>query len=346
MVGRDIGTVVLPHATLKVFLTASAAVRAARRASEMGRQDRLRALPARDRGAGRRRLRAGGGPAAQGARRARDRHRRARAWTHRSTRSSAHLPARAAATAATAAASARTDGNVGLPSRRGGHQLAALGGGAGPRRGAGARPTHRPDAGGRQPLLEPGPADRRLGGGSPHRTHHSLHGQGGDAQLAGRRLAGPRFRGHLRAPRRGRSIGAATRAGHPGAGRGAGCLSRGDAQPRRQAGRGTCRGGAAGHADRRADRAGRGGGHRSTSSATAARPAALEGHDPDRPDLPAAGAEPTASIAPRCARGRRPSCGRSPPCCRRSSAGAGTRPGPQPADPVAEDAVAQVGDAV
>jgi len=41
MVGRDIGTVVLPKATLKVFLTASAAVRAARRASEMGRQDRF-----------------------------------------------------------------------------------------------------------------------------------------------------------------------------------------------------------------------------------------------------------------------------------------------------------------
>ena len=41
MVGRDIGTVVLPDATLKVFLTASAAVRAARRASEMGRQDRF-----------------------------------------------------------------------------------------------------------------------------------------------------------------------------------------------------------------------------------------------------------------------------------------------------------------
>ena len=41
MVGRDIGTVVLPNATLKVFLTASAAVRAARRASEMGRQDRF-----------------------------------------------------------------------------------------------------------------------------------------------------------------------------------------------------------------------------------------------------------------------------------------------------------------
>ena len=41
MVGRDIGTVVLPDATLKVFLTAAAAVRAARRASEMGREDRL-----------------------------------------------------------------------------------------------------------------------------------------------------------------------------------------------------------------------------------------------------------------------------------------------------------------
>jgi cytidylate kinase len=40
MVGRDIGTVVLPDATLKVFLTASAAVRAARRAEEMGRPDR------------------------------------------------------------------------------------------------------------------------------------------------------------------------------------------------------------------------------------------------------------------------------------------------------------------
>jgi cytidylate kinase len=41
MVGRDIGTVVLPRATLAVFLTASAAVRAARRASEMGRPDRF-----------------------------------------------------------------------------------------------------------------------------------------------------------------------------------------------------------------------------------------------------------------------------------------------------------------
>ena len=41
MVGRDIGTVVLPEATLKVFLTASGAVRAARRAAEMGRPDRL-----------------------------------------------------------------------------------------------------------------------------------------------------------------------------------------------------------------------------------------------------------------------------------------------------------------
>ena len=41
MVGRDIGTVVLPDATLKVFLTAAAAVRAARRASEMGRGDRV-----------------------------------------------------------------------------------------------------------------------------------------------------------------------------------------------------------------------------------------------------------------------------------------------------------------
>jgi 23S rRNA pseudouridine2605 synthase len=40
MVGRDIGTVVLPNATLKVFLTAAAAVRAARRAAEMGRPDR------------------------------------------------------------------------------------------------------------------------------------------------------------------------------------------------------------------------------------------------------------------------------------------------------------------
>jgi len=40
MVGRDIGTVVLPDAILKVFLTASAAVRAARRADEMGRPER------------------------------------------------------------------------------------------------------------------------------------------------------------------------------------------------------------------------------------------------------------------------------------------------------------------
>jgi cytidylate kinase len=41
MVGRDIGTVVLPEATLKVYLTADAEVRAARRATEMGRPERL-----------------------------------------------------------------------------------------------------------------------------------------------------------------------------------------------------------------------------------------------------------------------------------------------------------------
>jgi cytidylate kinase len=43
MVGRDIGTVVLPHATLKVYLTATKQVRAARRAAEMGRPDRVEA---------------------------------------------------------------------------------------------------------------------------------------------------------------------------------------------------------------------------------------------------------------------------------------------------------------
>jgi len=41
MVGRDIGTVVLPEARLKVYLTAEANVRAARRAAEMGRPDRV-----------------------------------------------------------------------------------------------------------------------------------------------------------------------------------------------------------------------------------------------------------------------------------------------------------------
>ena len=40
MVGRDIGTVVLPDASLKVYLTASAEVRAARRAAEMEMPDR------------------------------------------------------------------------------------------------------------------------------------------------------------------------------------------------------------------------------------------------------------------------------------------------------------------
>jgi cytidylate kinase len=40
MVGRDIGTVVLPDATLKIYLTASAAVRAERRAEEMGHPER------------------------------------------------------------------------------------------------------------------------------------------------------------------------------------------------------------------------------------------------------------------------------------------------------------------
>lgn len=43
MVGRDIGTVVLPDATLKVFLTATPQMRAARRAAEMGRADRIEA---------------------------------------------------------------------------------------------------------------------------------------------------------------------------------------------------------------------------------------------------------------------------------------------------------------
>ena len=36
MVGRDIGTVILPDATLKVYLAADAPIRAARRAAEMG----------------------------------------------------------------------------------------------------------------------------------------------------------------------------------------------------------------------------------------------------------------------------------------------------------------------
>jgi 23S rRNA pseudouridine2605 synthase len=46
MVGRDIATVVLPDATLKVFLTASPEIRAQRRAAEMGRPDRLEAYRA------------------------------------------------------------------------------------------------------------------------------------------------------------------------------------------------------------------------------------------------------------------------------------------------------------
>jgi cytidylate kinase len=40
MVGRDIGTVVLPDATLKVFLIATPEVRAGRRAVEMGAPER------------------------------------------------------------------------------------------------------------------------------------------------------------------------------------------------------------------------------------------------------------------------------------------------------------------
>lgn len=43
MVGRDIGTVVLPDATLKVYLVADAEVRAARRAAEMGAAGRFEA---------------------------------------------------------------------------------------------------------------------------------------------------------------------------------------------------------------------------------------------------------------------------------------------------------------
>jgi cytidylate kinase len=41
MVGRDIGTVVLPDATLKVYLIASTEVRAQRRAAEMGHPRRI-----------------------------------------------------------------------------------------------------------------------------------------------------------------------------------------------------------------------------------------------------------------------------------------------------------------
>ena len=41
IVGRDIGTVILPEATLKVYLTADPDVRAARRAAEMGRPERV-----------------------------------------------------------------------------------------------------------------------------------------------------------------------------------------------------------------------------------------------------------------------------------------------------------------
>lgn len=51
--GRDIGTVVLPDADLKVFLSASAEERARRRASQSGREDELdrirRAIEVRDR---------------------------------------------------------------------------------------------------------------------------------------------------------------------------------------------------------------------------------------------------------------------------------------------------------
>jgi CMP/dCMP kinase len=50
MVGRDIGTVVLPDATLKVYLTASAETRALRRAAEMGRPERLEQYLAEIRG--------------------------------------------------------------------------------------------------------------------------------------------------------------------------------------------------------------------------------------------------------------------------------------------------------
>lgn len=41
MVGRDIGTVVLPDADVKVYLTAAAEIRAERRAVEMGRPERI-----------------------------------------------------------------------------------------------------------------------------------------------------------------------------------------------------------------------------------------------------------------------------------------------------------------
>ena len=78
MVGRDIGTVVLPDATLKVYLTASAEVRAARRAAEMGTPERIGRVPRGDSTQGRGGLAARGGAVAHSGGRAHPRHRRAR----------------------------------------------------------------------------------------------------------------------------------------------------------------------------------------------------------------------------------------------------------------------------
>ena len=70
-----------------------------------------------------------------------------------------------------------------------------------------------------QPLLARRSADHRLGGGTTPRPDRPLHGEGGDAAVAGHRLARAALGRLLRASRGGRPHLAADRARHAGRGR-------------------------------------------------------------------------------------------------------------------------------
>ena len=200
MVGRDIGTVVLPDATLKVFLTASTAVRAARRAAEMGRPDRtdeyLAEIERRDA--------ADSGRAVAPLRKARrgcarPRHRRAR--RRRLCRRDRGGAARRADDHASAKLSSTWFYGPGSRTITG-WRCGCLGGATIEGH------EHVPPSGAYILVANhcslARSADHRLGG-RPHGTGalDPLHGQGGDATLAGHRLAGDALRRLLRAPRRG-----------------------------------------------------------------------------------------------------------------------------------------------